>query len=120
MLSNCGTMTASWDPNTRTISYTVGFSGLASAAIGVHLHGPATDLGVAEALVDFGDPPATDFQITLGASGSATGRIDLSLPMTPTVSGDSLVKLLQRGRLYVDVHTSGNPGGEIRGQLREN
>jgi hypothetical protein len=116
-----GTMTASWDPVDRVLTYTMGYSELGAAATNAHLHGPAGVNGVAEVLIDFENvPEGSEGSLTKGSAGSATGRIDLSLPITPTVSGDSLVKLLQRNQLYVDVHTSANPGGEIRGNLREN
>ena len=115
-----GTLTVSWDPVDKTLAYTLGYSRLEAAATSLHLHGPANANGVADALVDFGNPPGQMFEIVLGETGSATGRIDLTLPITPTVSGDSLVVLLQRGLLYVDVHTSANAAGEIRGNVREN
>ena len=40
--------------------------------------------------------------------------------ITATVSGDSLIKLLNAGLLYVNVHTAANAGGEIRAQLKKN
>ena len=116
-----GTITASWDPVDRVLTYTLGYSELAAAATNAHIHGPAGVNGVAEVLIDLEKvPDGSTGGLTKGTSGSATGRIDLSLAVTPTVSGDSLVTLLQRNQLYVDVHTSANPGGEIRGNLREN
>jgi len=33
------------------------------------------------------------------------------------VKYDSLLVLLRNGQAYVNVHTTANPGGEIRGQL---
>jgi hypothetical protein len=45
------------------------------------------------------------------ASGVWTSR-DTQQPLT-----DSLLSELLRGRLYVNVHTSANPGGEVRGQV---
>jgi hypothetical protein len=41
----------------------------------------------------------------------------LTLAITPTVSGDSLLKLFDAGMVYVNVHTPSNGGGEIRGQI---
>ncbi|HYC50323.1 MAG TPA: CHRD domain-containing protein [Gemmatimonadaceae bacterium] len=116
-----GTLTASWDPVEGILSYTLGYSGLTSAATNGHIHGPANESSVGEILIDFDVPPdGSTGDFVKGALGSATGRIDLSGAITSTVSGDSLVKLLQAGRLYVDLHTSANAAGEIRGQLREN
>lgn len=116
-----GTLTASWDPVDRVLTYTLGYSDLGAVATNAHIHGPAGVNGVAEVLLDFENVPVgSTGGLTKGTSGTATGRIDLSLAITPAVSGDSLVTLLQRNQLYVDVHTSANPGGEIRGNLREN
>jgi hypothetical protein len=125
--SGTGTMTASWNPTTGLLTYTLGWTDVSGAAVSAHLHGPADANGVAEVLIDFAAPPAghTGPPIVLttqGApgTGSASGSIDLSQPITPTVSGDSLVILLQRGRLYVDVHTGTAATVHIRGNLREN
>lgn len=116
-----GTITMSWDPVARTLSYTLGYARLTSAATGVHLHGPANANGVAGILIDFESPPgAITTEFVAAETGSASGRIDLTQPITPTVSGDSLVVLLQKGLLYVDAHTSANDAGEIRGNVREN
>src|SRR5262249_59923794 len=50
----------------------------------------------------------------------ASGMIDLTLPVsngTTSISGDSLLSLLNSGQLYTNVHTGANPNGEIRGQI---
>jgi hypothetical protein len=36
---------------------------------------------------------------------------------TPPITFDSLVSAIRAGNAYVNVHTTDNPGGEIRGQL---
>jgi hypothetical protein len=119
--SATGTVTASLHPTSRKLSYTVTWSGLTGAALGAHIHGPATANGVADVLVDFDALPTGGAgTITLTAAGSATGELDMALAVMPGVSGDSLVTLLNAGLLYVDVHTGANPTGALRGQLREN
>jgi hypothetical protein len=35
----------------------------------------------------------------------------------PTITFDSLVSAIRAGNAYVNVHTTDNPGGEIRGQI---
>jgi hypothetical protein len=50
----------------------------------------------------------------------ASGTIDLNQPISngsSSISGDSLLTLLNAGLLYTNVHTAANPGGEIRGQI---
>lgn len=104
-----------------TLDYQLSFSGLVGVATEVHLHGPAAADASAPILVDLGELPAgSSGDITLGAtSGTGQGMLDLALELTPTVSGDSLHKLLDAGLVYVDVHTSEHTGGEIRGQIRK-
>jgi hypothetical protein len=53
--------------------------------------------------------------MTHGISGTATGTINFNENATATVSGDSLLKLIDAGRAYVNVHTNTNGGGEILG-----
>ena len=69
---------------------------LSSPVTAVHLHGPAA--AGAEAPILF-TLPAGEFA-------------DLQLTMTSEQLG-----YLFDGRLYIDVHTQNNPGGEIRGQI---
>ena len=56
------------------------------------------------------------------AAGSSSGNVKVTSTavITATVSGDSLIKLLNKGLLYVNVHTAANAGGEIRAQLKKN
>jgi hypothetical protein len=107
-----GTLTASLDQRTSQWSYTVGWRTLSSAPTSVHLHGPADASGVAEVLADLHNG-----ETELTPTSAATGVLDFSVAVTPTVSGDSLRKLLNAGQVYVDVHTLNNSDGEIRGQL---
>ncbi|MFL6336846.1 MAG: CHRD domain-containing protein [Pyrinomonadaceae bacterium] len=69
---------------------------LSSPVTAIHIHGPAA--AGAEAPVLF-TLPAGEFA-------------DLQLTMT-----DEQLGYLFDGRLYIDVHTQNNPGGEIRGQI---
>jgi hypothetical protein len=116
--SATGTLSASLHPTNGTLAYTFGWEDLSGAATSVHIHGPADENGVAAALIDFSAlPTGSTGTVTLEATGAVTGTLDLTRPVSTTVSGDSLRKLLTIGRLYVDVHTAANPDGEIRGQV---
>jgi len=102
--------------------YSVSWSGLTGAVTGAHIHGPADSVNTAGVLLDFSALPvgSANQAITLTASGLASGSVNVKgdAMVTATVSGDSLVKLLNAGLLYVNVHTAANPNGEIRTQLQ--
>jgi hypothetical protein len=114
-----GEFTATLSGNTLTYNFT--FTGLGSNSTLAHIHGPATaptqNVGV---LINF-DDAANGRTFTLNAtSGTGSGTVDLSPTATTAnvnVNGDSLRKLLDAGRLYVNVHSVNFPGGEIRGTI---
>ena len=90
-------MTATYDTDSKKLSWTGTYSGLSGPATAAHFHGPAEagkNAGVAVPITPNTSPLA----------GSAT--------LTDAQAAD-----LQGGRWYVNVHTAANPGGEIRGQL---
>jgi hypothetical protein len=95
-----------------TLSYTITATGLTARVTASHIHiGTATTVS---------GPVVNGFQTNAVTTGTvASGSILLStLVVAPNqISGDSLRKLLNTGNAYVNVHTSTNPGGEIRGQL---
>ncbi|HEX8539925.1 MAG TPA: CHRD domain-containing protein [Cystobacter sp.] len=102
--SASGVATATLDGSELTVQGT--FSGLLSnlsevSGSSVHVHKGA--VGVAGGIV-FGLQVTTTDQ----RNGSFTGSQKLS-------SEDQ--EAFKKGQLYVNVHTSGNPGGEIRGQF---
>ncbi|HXF95476.1 MAG TPA: CHRD domain-containing protein [Gemmatimonadales bacterium] len=79
-----------------------------------HIHGPADTGGTAGVRVNLcgaGSSPACATGTVNGVlvAGSATNVAGISF--------DSLVVLLRNRQAYVNVHTSANPGGEIRGQV---
>jgi uncharacterized protein (TIGR03118 family) len=95
-----GTGTASLTFVGSEMFYTVTYSGLSSAATASHLHGPADTSNNAPVLIPFTTPT--------GTSGSISG----SAVLTPTELG-----YLLSGQTYVNLHTTMNQGGEIRGQV---
>lgn len=77
------------------------FSGLGSSQISAHIHGPGAP-GVNGPIL-----------FTLTTSGTTSGAFSNSFPgLTPVQEAQ-----LRAGLWYVDVHSTGFPGGEIRGQL---
>jgi hypothetical protein len=84
----------------NTLSYDVVFSGLSAAATAAHIHGPASSTTTANPIVPFTAPSST--------AGSIIG--------TATLTTTQVANLLA-GQTYVNIHTSANPSGEIRGQI---
>ena len=95
-----GSVTLSLDQTQITVNES--WSGLLAPATASHIHGPAGVGTNAAVLFPFSGVPAT----TSGAIPQQTFSI------TPTQVG-----YLFAGYLYMNVHTSVFPGGEIRGQL---
>ena len=107
-----------------TLEYSAQWSGLTGAVTGAHIHGPADSSNTAGVLIDFAALPAGSSRSVanvMTAAGSSSGNVNVkgAAVITATVSGDSLVKLLNAGLLYVNVHTAANANGEIRAQLKK-
>jgi hypothetical protein len=96
-----GTVTATYDPATKELSWKGSYSGLTGDATAAHFHGPAEpgkNAGVAIWISTKGSPLPSSFE----------GRSTL----TDAEDAD-----LKSGLWYVNIHTAANPGGELRGQL---
>ena len=92
-----GAVTATYDSDSKKLSWKGSYSGLTGPATAAHFHGPAPAGKNAGVMV----PIAPN---TSPLEGSAT--------LT-----DAQAKALMDGDMYVNVHTAANKGGEIRGQL---
>jgi len=91
-----------------TYTFTINFSGMTGPLTGAHIHGPAAAGANANVIVPFSTAGA-------GTSGTLTGTFTST--NTAAISNDSLDVLMRTGNAYVNLHTTANPGGEIRGQL---
>lgn len=80
------------------LTWKLSFSGLSGAAMAAHIH--AGKPGVAGPVVVPLCGPCTS-----GMTGKAT-------------ISDAVIKALESGGAYVNVHTAKNAGGEIRGQVK--
>jgi hypothetical protein len=96
-----GAATITLDPATNKITWNVTFSGLTGPATAVHIHGPAPAGKNAGVMIWLSTKGQT-------ATSPVTGSGDLTAAQ---------VSDLTNGQCYVNVHTTANPGGEIRGQL---
>lgn len=97
-LKGTGTVTASLDTTTKTLTYAAEYSGLTGPAMAAHFHGAAATGKNADVMV----PVAGE--LTSPIEGTAT-------------LNDNQVQALEGGMMYFNVHTAANKGGEIRGQL---
>jgi hypothetical protein len=88
-----------FDGKTKTLCYAISFSRLTSTEVAAHVHGPAAP-GVNANIV---------FPLTPVPGNPKNGCVG---PFTGAVK-----KALKKGQLYLNIHTSENPNGEIRGQI---
>jgi hypothetical protein len=124
-----GTFTATLDTTTNAFAWSFTFQGLTSNVNNGHIHGPFVLGGASPAasvILNFNPaaPPPGATNVTFAGFGSANngqggGSIVLagSQIIGNGVSADSLRKLLLAGNVYVNIHTTSNPGGEIRAQI---
>jgi hypothetical protein len=92
-----GTIEATYDSATGMLSWSGSYSGLSGPAIAAHFHGPAAAGVNAPVLVPV-DAKASPFE------GSAKITADVA-------------KDFADGKVYFNIHTAKNKGGETRGQL---
>jgi len=98
----------------RTVTYTVNVFNLPSGVTASHIHAGAA--GTAGPVVVNFAPPLTasnDFTYT----GTVKDTEFLLRPDQGIRSADDMFQAILGGNSYVNVHSSVNPGGEIRGQL---
>ena len=113
-----GTFSATLDTVTNVFTYDLTFTGLTSGVSNGHIHGPAAPGATAGTTINFNTLTGATFSFGQ-TSGSGHGTITLTAatPITATINGDSLKKLLFAGMTYANIHTTSNPAGEIRGQI---
>jgi hypothetical protein len=96
--SGKGAATASLDTATKTLTWSVEYSGLSGPATAAHIHGPAD--------------PGADAGVVVPFISSLVSPIKGSATLT-----DAQIGQLEAGKWYINIHTAVNKGGEIRGQL---
>jgi hypothetical protein len=93
-----GTANATFDTETKTLEWTIEYSGLTGEAAAAHFHGPAAAGAKA--------PPVVPID------GSLASPIKGTVTLPEQQAND-----LMGGLWYFNVHTAKFPDGEIRGQL---
>ena len=87
-----------------------------NAATGAHIHAGGSD-AAGPVMVFLFNGPATGNNFT-GILSSA--EITRASAFNAPFNLDSVLTRMRNGTAYVNVHTSANPGGEIRGQIQRN
>ncbi len=93
-----GSLTATYDTETKRLSWKGTVSGLTGDATAAHFHGPAE--------------PGKNAGVLVPAPGVKSGAFEGSATLT-----DDQAKALMAGQTYFNVHTAANPQGEVRGQV---
>ena len=92
-----GSLTATYDDASKTLSWKGNVTGLSGPAIAAHFHS---------------GPPDKNGAVVVPIAGADKGTFEGKATLTDAQAADALA-----GKWYVNVHTSANKGGEIRGQL---
>ena len=93
-----GTADLDYDAASKKLTWKLTYSGLSGPATAAHFHGPA----------EAGKNAGVVLPITNATSSPADGSATLT---------DAQAADLMAGKMYINVHTAANPGGEIRGQV---
>jgi cytochrome oxidase assembly protein ShyY1 len=99
-----GNLSGTYNAATNQLSFQVAFTGLTSPTTAAHFHAPAAS--------------GVNAPVVIGFAGFPVGVTSGSYSNTYTLTDAQETQLLA-GLWYVNIHTSGSPGGEIRGQLQE-
>ena len=112
---SAGTATVTWNTSTKTGTYRVDVYNMPVGTTASHIHvGPAG--GGGPVVVNFTVPPggiSNDF----GLSGTFACSDVVNRPAQGINSCEDFEQALLLENAYVNVHSTANPGGEIRGQL---
>ncbi|MET4390475.1 hypothetical protein ABIB73_006257 [Bradyrhizobium sp. F1.4.3] len=96
--SGTGTADLDYDAATKKLSWKLSYSGLSGPATAAHFHGPAET--------------GKNAGVAVPIPGAANSPVEGAATLTDAQASDLLA-----GKLYVNIHTAANPGGEIRGQV---
>lgn len=92
-----GKAEATYDTETKTLTYSVTYTGLSGPAMGAHFHGPVEAGKNAGIVLPF-------------------KTVQSPIQGTATLTEAQATDLLG-GKWYANIHTAANPGGELRGQM---
>jgi CHRD domain len=98
-----GQVSATLNTDTKTLTWSVMYSGVTGAPIGAHFHGPVSYIGTTS---------EENAPIQVGTPGSLASPFRGSSPIDDTQMQD-----LKNGRWYFNLHTPKFSAGEIRGPV---
>ena len=108
------TADVTWDVGSQTLSWIIDVYNMPSGTTNAHFHvgGPGVS-GPTVVNIAFPSQISNDYRLT----GSATATNLLPRTDQGIRSWQDLEQSLFGGQLYINVHSTVNPGGEIRGQV---
>jgi hypothetical protein len=112
--TSTGTGTVTFVDLGTEIDWTMELANISAVTMS-HIHGPAAAGANASVIINLFMPN--------GTSGTLNGTVaqgTITNANNAAVSVDSVRKLMNAGLAYANVHTTTNPGGEIRGQIVKN
>lgn len=96
-----------------TVNYTITYTGLSGPPAASHMHVGASTTPSGPVVIPFSGLPTT----TSGTFSGSFTQADIKVQTSPAiVTLDDLLGQMRAGNTYTNIHTSANPGGEIRGQ----
>jgi hypothetical protein len=123
-----GTAVVNFDTTANTMHVHVVFSGLQGATTASHIHSPTPSPGTLTAGVATTTPTFAGFPLGV-TSGTYDNTLDMTMASsynpafvsanggTPASAEAALLAGMQAGEAYLNIHTTVDPGGEIRGFL---
>ncbi len=93
-----GSADIDYDAASKKLSWKLTYSGLSGPTTAAHFHGPAE--------------PGKNAGVMIPITNATSSPADGSATLTEAQATE-----LMAGKMYINVHTAANPGGEIRGQV---
>lgn len=119
-----GEFRARINKSANTIDYTLTYTALeGGAATGAHIHFAQRHTN-GDISAHLCGPVTTPPTVCPPAGGTVSGTIEAADVLGPAARGiapgqiDELIRAIRAGATYVNVHSTGYPGGEIRGQIK--
>lgn len=108
-----GNINAEYSKLTKTLYYTVSWTGLTGPVAGMHIHGladPGFNAGIVQNIITASNGITTPSATRFGTSGSFSASMYVD---GVAVKEEDLLA----GKFYINIHTATYPNGEIRGQI---